>query len=310
MILPSASEIKDIRPDDIETLAKLDASGLIVAPMENFSDYLIRIEGVMSFTEKVTTELDKSGHFELDEKIVLPAENLIPESIIEEAAGITVPLYEITVCWVPGFFLSQSLGILWGGCSYTDNENNLNLFLVRSSFATRKKWFVYRRDELISHELCHAARAVLNDHTYEEYFAYQTSPKKTRRYLGGCFRTRFDALFFLLPIMTLLVAQISLTIIGRNIFPIWPFWIASGIFPAFLLIRNHCERRRIHRAGANLRKAGISRVNAVLFRSLTAEIKHFAKLKDSQQLIKYINERVESELRWRIIHYRFIVNAH
>lgn len=309
MFLPSASEIKEISRDDLEALARLDANGFLVAPAESFSDYLSRAEGLIRFSEKVTADLRESGCFELDKDFILPVENRISELIIDEAAGITMPLYGFAVFWVPGFFLSQSLGILWGGCSYSDSANNLNIFLVRNAFATRKKWFIYRRDELIAHELCHAARNVLNDNTYEEYFAYQTSPKKMRRYLGGCFRTRLDAVLFLLPMLILLAAQIFLSIVGRNIFPIWPFWILGSIYPAFLLIRNHWERRRIHRAGTRLRKAGVRQVNAVLFRSCTTEIKELAKLRDAQQVIKYIDDRAENELRWQIIRYRFVTEG-
>ncbi|MDD2404559.1 MAG: hypothetical protein PHV75_02700 [Victivallaceae bacterium] len=306
MILPAASEIKKIDTDNIAVSAELDAIGFPVAPGEDFTAYTKRVEGLLKFREKVISDLQDTGYFELDKDFRLPAENLISDEIIDEAASITRLLYGFEVRWVPGFFLSQSLGLLWGGCSFSNSSNYLNVFLVRFAFATRMKWFLYRRDELIAHELCHAVRSRFDDNTYEEYFAYQTSPKVIRRYLGGCFRTRADAIFFLVPIMVLLSAQIFTAVYGRVLFPIWPFWIFSSIYPAFLLIRNHFERKYISRAAAKLKSIGVTKPLMVLFRATAGEIKYLSSCQSDEQVKAYISGLARHELRWQVISWRFI----
>lgn len=301
--------LETIRENDLDALAALDAGGLLVAPGEDFASYLQRVSGLLAFGEKVEQELAQQGTFELEKGFELPAGKRIPPEVIDEAAAVTGPLYAVSVRWVPGFFLSRSLGLLWGGCSFTDRESDLNVFVIRGSFAERKRWFIYRRDELTAHELCHAARSVLRDETYEEYFAYQTSPFRGRRYLGACFRTRFDALFFLGPILLLLAAEFGRTFFNGN-YPIWPFWIFAGIYPVFLLVRNQFERHRLSRATTLLKQAGIRNPEAVLFRSVAAEIRRFARMDSGHEVKACIDELAERELRWRLIKYRFVEEHH
>jgi hypothetical protein len=302
--------LETIREDDLESLAMLDAGGLLIAPGEDFDSFLCRISGLLAFREKVEQELAQDQTFKLEEGFDLPADKRIAPEILEEAAAITEPLYAISVRWVPGFFLSKSLGFLWGGCSYTDTDSNLNVFLIRGSFARKKRWFIYRRDELTAHELCHAARSAMRDDTYEEYFAYQTSPFRGRRYLGGCFRTRFDALFFLAPVLLLLVAELGRTFLFHNAYPIWPFWMFAGLFPAFLLVRNQLERNRLKRAAKLLKEAGVRNPPAILFRCVTEEIKRFARLNSGYEAKVRIDELARQELRWRLIKYRFVEEQH
>ncbi len=302
-------ELDKIEENDLEALAQLDAGGLLIAPEEDFASYIRRASGLLGFRGKVENELTETGRFELEEGFELPASNRIPPEIIDEAAAITEPLYAISVRWVPGFFLSQSLGLLWGGCSFTESGSDLNIFLIRNSFAARKRWFIYRRDELTAHELCHAARNVLEDDTYEEYFAYQTSPFRGRRYLGACFRTRLDALFFLGPVMVLLVAEIIRTSFNFR-YPIWPFWVVAGLYPAFLLLRNQFERNQVKRAAKILFEAGVRNPMAVLFRCVTPEIKRFARMQSAREVLPHIDAVAADELRWRLIKYRFIEAQH
>ncbi len=299
------SELSTIKADDFEALSELDAGGLLIAPREDIDTYKKRISGLLKFREQVENDLSTQGNFELDKDFILPRENRIPDDIINEAAAITEPLYGFSVRWVPGFFLSQSLGLLWGGCSFTETGSDVNVFLIRGSFAVRPRWFIYRRDELIAHELCHAARNVMEDEPYEEYFAYQTSPFKGRRYMGACFRTRLDALLFLGPVMLLLTAEIIRTV-GNWYYPIYPFWLAAMFYPLFLLLRNQFERSLVKIAEKKLRRAGIAQPRAVLFRSVSAEIHRFALMESPDQVIPYIDQLAAGELRWHLIKYRFI----
>lgn len=290
---------------DLDDLAILDSGGLLIAPGEDIDVYKKRIAGLLRFRDQVENDLSSNGNFELDKDFILPQENRIPDEIINEAAQITEPLYAFSVRWVPGFFLSQSLGLLWGGCSFTETGSDVNVFLIRGSFALKPRWFIYRRDELIAHELCHAARNVMEDEPYEEYFAYQTSPFKGRRYLGACFRTRLDALLFLGPVMLLLIAEITRTV-SNWYYPIYPFWLAAMFYPFFLLLRNQFERSLVKIAEKKLRRAGIARPQAILFRSVSAEIHRFAMMESTDKIIPYINQLAANELRWRLIKYRFI----
>ena len=211
-----------------------------------------------------------------------------------------------SVAWVPGFFLSKSLGLLWGGCAFTMPDSLFSVFLIRRSFSAQKKWFIYRRDELLAHELCHAARGPLRDMIYEEHFAYMTAPSRVRRYMGNCFRTKWDAMIFLVPVLVLLTAQ-SIESFTRYKYDIWPFWIAALAGPALLLIRNQLCRNVYFKAVKTLKKAGIKNPKAVLFRCTVSEIKEITKYRKRLDSLKlYFKNKSGSELRWKVIMARFI----
>ena len=77
---------------------------------------------------------------------------------------------DFAIDYVPGFYLFEKVGLLWGGCSIYDDETEMKVFLLRPAFKNKKRFLIYDRTELIAHELCHCARQVLHDHAIEEFF--------------------------------------------------------------------------------------------------------------------------------------------
>ena len=230
----------------------------------------------------------------------------IPDAILEEAAETTRKAYGFAVKWVPGFFPKHGLGILWGGCSISSYEDQPTLFIIRRSFRDRKKFFIYGREELTAHELCHVARTPIQDHEYEEHFAYAISHSPLRRYTGNCFKSEKDAILFILPVFLLLLVQIGRVTYWPMI-PAWPFWILAFVWPVFLTVCNIFARRRYFRAENALRSLGVEMPQAVLFRCTADEINTFASLADTpEQLKKYFQEKQECDLRWKVITKRFI----
>ena len=170
----------------------------------------------------------------------------------------------------------------------------------------RKKFFIYGREELTAHELCHVARTPIQDHEYEEHFAYAISHSPLRRYTGNCFKSEKDAILFILPVFLLLLVQIGRVTYWPMI-PAWPFWILAFVWPVFLTVCNIFARRRYFRAENALRSLGVEMPQAVLFRCTADEINTFASLADTpEQLKKYFQEKQECDLRWKVITKRFI----
>ena len=198
------AKINDLKEGDIDALCELDSMGLILAPGEDFQEYKQRLQNLFSHLEEVYSELDKNGKVTIFDCVELDKERAIPPEIMEEAAEIDDKFYGFRIDWVPGFFLPKSLGFLWGGCAISSPEDFFSVFLIRGAFAKKKKWLVYRRDELLSHELCHVARLPICDRSYEELFAYRLSPSGFRRYMGNCFQYQIDAILFIVPFFILL----------------------------------------------------------------------------------------------------------
>ena len=206
---------------------------------------------------------------------------------------------------MPGFFLSRSVGLLWGGCLIGDPDERFSLFLVRNSFRNKERWLFYRRTELFAHELCHSMRMELHETTLEEYFAYQTSPSWLRRYLGNCFIRDWDAVLFVIPALLLFAASVVRDFVYPALW-IMPFWILAFIYPLFLFFRNARSRRVVKRAGKKLEQFGISDVQAILFRCTREELLQLGDLADKAEFDRYAADLAQKELRWKIILERFI----
>jgi hypothetical protein len=307
---PLTPEMIDrLQEDDLKSLSELDAAGIIPKPGENFLEFKNRLCSHLTSFADFNRSIRETGEFGLFENFTLYEKDRIGDEIIQEASAVTEKLYHFSINWVPGFFLSKSIGLLWGGCAIHIPEEYLTVFLIRKNFAARKRWFIYRREELLAHELCHAARSPLKDFVFEEFFAYQTAPSRIRRYLGNCFRTQFDALLFVLPVMLLLAAQLVDTFTSFKM-PVWIFWIIALACPAFMLLRNQFARNCFYKARKSLLTIPGAIPEPILFRCTRQEIKAIAgKYGDSSGLMDYIQKRTSSELRWKVISNRFILRG-
>ncbi len=293
-----------LTPDNPAALLRLDDNGIFPAPEESLEAFRARLEELSREKEALDHALrDEAPVPVLSDLYVKRSEQIEPDTLAE-AAGVTERLYQFHIDWVPGFFLSGEVGWLWGGCAVSEPGRQLPAIFLRRSFQRRRRWFIYRRQELVAHELCHVARTPLNNLRLEEFFAYQTSNSPLRRYLGNCFIGRWDALYFLLPSLLVLAAQICQLYFALPL-PVWPFWLLVAAGFGWLLGRNHLARRCCRQAQRRLRQAQTARPLAVLFRCTDAEIGAIAKLPDGDGVRDYVRRKTQEQLRWQIIAAKF-----
>ena len=295
-------EISQLKSEDIKKLANLDSRGILVGPGETISDLQKRLTTAEETYREIDQELQEKGEFELYKGMVIKKDLRISSKLLEKDCGITKTKYKFSINWVPGFFLSKSLGMLWGGCSITFPEEQYSVFLIRHNFKNKKKWLIYSRSELLSHEICHVARAPINDNPFEEHFAYAVSSSKLRQQIGNCFQSQMDALLFIGPVFTLLAAQFY-QIFTQTPYSLVPFWLFAASGPAYLLIKNYYLRGKFNKALKKMLAAGFKDAEAILFRCTKAEIFEFAKEKATKELV---HAKVQTDLRWQVIGHRFI----
>jgi len=291
--------------DNPDTPYELDSHGLIAAPGESLEAFAARIDELLRTRARFDLCTDERAGVESLEAEVgfkVGAVEPIGTELIAEAADKTERLFGFRADWVPAFFPTRGLGLLWGGCTVI-TDSGFPVFFLRRGFRAKPKWFIYRRDELLAHELCHAVRGCLEDEPYEEHFAYMTSDSAFRRWSGNCFRREWDAIAFLIPVVLLLAAQI-VVYTGLLNLPLLPFWIIAFAFPAFLIVRNIPERRTYFAARAKLEKAGFTNPDAALFRMTSEEIRALARIPDDR-LESYLEDKSAAELRWQILIHRF-----
>ena len=264
--------------ENTDFLLKLNAHGIFPAPEENAEDFRRRLLKEYAYTRKIhkaqQNHQDKITLWENADgtnKIEVKSEAAISRDLFEPAFETTRELYDFAIDYVPGFYLFEKVGLLWGGCSIYDDETEMKIFLLRPAFKNKKRFLIYDRTELIAHELCHCARQVMHDHAIEEYFAYQTSCSRLRKYIGNCFIRECDALLFLFPALLLPIAQVIKNFVWMPL-PILPFWLLLAGVLGFFLIRNQKCRNIIAKARRKLKNMS-DRPDAILFRSTLDELK-------------------------------------
>ncbi len=299
---PPEERIRQASRGEISAAAELDSAGFLIKPGERSSEYADRISAMRARARSLLQTIEKRGSCEIYPGIHVSPGRRMPDEIIEEAARITEPRYGYAIRWAPGYFPDRELGMLWGGCAVCeDAPDAVPVFIIRRNFEHSERWFVYTRSELLSHELCHAARMPLHDRPLEEHFAYALSRSVFRRSVGNCFQTERDAIFLLLPIFLLLGVQIAINLFGAPL-SAWPFWILAFLWPAYLLIRNARQRESYFRAERVVSAAGFTNAPAVLYRCTSPEIASFAAM--SPEKFRAMAEQSQ-EFRWKVIRFRF-----
>ncbi len=299
--------ITNINSDNEQLLIEFDQNGLFVSGNESANDFKRRMKLLFDNLTSIKQDLKQDDGLEIFDGINAKSSDVISNEIMSESSATTNELFSFSATWVPGFFMSKSLGLMWGGCAVYYPESGLSMFLIRKNFKDNAKFFIYKRQELLAHELCHAARLPLNDPIYEEHFAYMTSKNKFRQYFGNCFQGRWDAHLFLGPVLLLLAVQIFRTFVANGEMMIAPFWILITIYPTYMLLRSHKQRKNYFKALKNLSNLNITDGRAILFRSITKEISRMAIL-EGKPLINFINYKCKESLRWKIIKKRFMTN--
>ncbi len=301
--------VEKLSEDELSKLAHLDSLGFLVGQKETFEDFRQRLLNLCDALDEFEDKLEQGDdEVEIFEGLTVRRDRRIPVDIIAEAAKLTEKYYRFSITWAPGFFMSRDIGLLWGGCAVSDSRQILTVFLIRSNFMNKRKWFIYDRRELLAHELCHAARTVIDDNKLEEFFAYQTAPSVIRRYMGNCFIYKCDAIFFLLPTIVLLAAQLVKTFNTSLTYHIWPFWVFALAYPVYLLLRNNIARVVFFRACSKLLAFGFVDATAILFRCGWQDVKKIAVLSSPEAFRRFVQNRSSIDLRWKVIQHRFIIH--
>ena len=280
---------------EVEALLQLDSMGFIMGPAEGPREYVERIRLLIANVGKMEKSLVETGTFEIEGVTVLSKERISRE-LFAEATTVNQRLYGFSIDWVPGFFIDPFF--LFGGCAFAFFPEFFAMFIIRKSFRKSKKWFIYNRQELLAHELCHIARIALDSTLYEETFAYQVSPSRVRRVLGGLFLRPMDSYLFLGVTFLLLVAQM-IRLYWLPGLSIVPFWGVILITFSWLSLRYVWLMQTLKKAYRNAFRLFGKRTAKVLFRCTDAEVKLWAGLDTKAQAEKWLES--QEGLRWKVI---------
>ena len=110
--------------------------------------------------------------------------------------NLSIPLYDIYELEAFILYKNDSLP-LWQGAVLWEYQTlegkKYPVIQLRKTFSN-----IYKKEELLAHELVHAARFAFNEPFFEEMLAYQTSPYAFRRFFGPLFIYPFESALFAL----------------------------------------------------------------------------------------------------------------
>ncbi|MFO7820751.1 MAG: hypothetical protein R6V56_01635 [Lentisphaeria bacterium] len=296
-------ELTELRTGNLKTMVSLDKRGLFIGGRESLLEYAERLQRLRENIAAMESSLADTGIYSVDD-LTLKAGSRIDKTRFEEAQAVTRPHYAFSINWVPGFYINPRMGWLFGGCAFYFFPDFFAVFILRRTFAKRKRWLIYNRTELLAHELCHVARIALKSQIYEEYFAYQISNSSFRRAVGGTFRGAGDSLLLLGSTFLLLGAQLSHFLLWPAL-PIWPFWGLVILVVAFIFGRGKLTQQRIMRARRNLEQAGYEATDSILFRATDEEIDQLASCTAADTVKPLLKEWQKQFPRWQVIIERF-----
>lgn len=286
------------RQGELDALVSLDASGLLLGAGESLEQYATRLRCLRNNIERLAGEL-RNRHVYPIEGVTVRADSRIPPEVFAEAHDDTERLYRFRLDWVPGFFTNPRFSLLFGGCAFYFYPDFFALFIIRRAFATRSRWLIYSRRELLAHELCHVARIGLGSRCYDEVFAYQTSTSAFRRLTGSVFRGQWEALWFVGSTLGLLLAQLAQTLV-LPWWPVWPFWgliLGTAVWLGVGVAR---LRRAWRLALAHAEWLAPGQAMTMLFRCTDAEVDALAAMGSPEEARAWLDERCQAEVRWRV----------
>ena len=309
----SQQELTKAAEGDLKTLSELDNRGFIIGPEESPQDFSERLKVFEKNLKEMDTELKEKKALTVED-LSFPAEEKIPLESFNPAGKITEELYDFKITWVPGFFVTPSFGMLFGGCAYSFAPEFFSLFIIKNSFKKKKKWLFYERDELMSHELCHVARFAIGSHKYDEQFAYQTSTSGFRKNFGCMMRSAWETYIIMILLFGMLATQISLItfkgewLASRSIIenPVNWFYAALFGFVSFLVLRQ--KRQNKDFAGTlELLSKLTTKPRALAFRLTDKELDELSNYKDiSEDSLKTLILKSSKEHRFNILKKRFL----
>ncbi len=302
-MMPDDSLLERAAQENLEALALLDANGFICGHGEDAAAFTERLRTLRQNIAAMEHSLAEQGTFTVEDLTVAATER-IPAELFREVAAHCQELYRFNIDWVPGFFINPKTSLLFGGCAFYFYPDFFALFIIRRSFRDRDRWLIYRRQELLAHELCHVARIGLESHDYEETFAYQTASSRFRRLLGGLFRRQRDSFLFLGATLLVLAAQLVRTFWLWHL-PVWPFWAGLAAVAGLLAHQHRQACRRLNAAQAAATAIFGDNALAVLFRCTDQDIHDLARL-PHDAVMTWLDRQCDRRLRWQIIRHRFL----
>lgn len=279
--------------ENLSNILKLNSLGLFPAPGEDECSFMKRANFYLS------NPVNNAG---------LSILSAVPKEAIENSLIFLQNLFDISPFWTPLYYHSKGLrpwegAATWVGQSSLDEVPTI-IVQLRESFAKSTLYLnYYDRDELLSHELVHASKALYPPSIFEELQAYQTAKQPWRRYLGPLLQRSSEAwgliAVILLSWMVAIWSLIEPPTRFENLVSFLPMIMPAG-FLCFAFLRLYFLHRSWRRCLKALKELlpDPNKAPAVGLRLTQEEVLLCARA-SKKTLLNYIQK--QSCMRWKVI---------
>jgi hypothetical protein len=287
-----------------EQLRTYNEQGLIPGPDDTEDEFLQRAEYNVHFTENVLATQAIPYHLEQS------------KDVLAEAYPLTKKFYDIAPSWTYLLFSNYKLAPWHGAIAWIfqlkENSPYSAFIQLRQALKTHTTYLhLYKRHELLAHEICHIGRMSFHEPKYEEILAYQTSGSSIQKYLGPLIQSKHEATMFMSFLLLIVLANFYVvftnnwhlysTLFWLQTTPLW-FLLYAGI----RLYRKYSIFNKTRAVLNSFIEDGL-KVHAVLYRLTDKEITSFAKFTPNQ-IQEYANSSAQHDLRWRLIRLCYFKN--
>ncbi len=290
-----------------QELIDLDCRGFLAAPGESETQLRERADNTLSGINEFQATIQEQG---------LTVDGIQLETGAQAPAELIQPLFEsldqkfgIDPRWIPVYFIKHGLGMFGGGGMFSGTDENtgqnVTFFVLREAFRNKQKWLIYSRDEIMTHEFCHAARAGFNEPLFEEVVAYRSGTSAFRKYIGGAFRS-IARTQLLLAFLALFWIGFFVQLKGGELWIQALLQIPMPLYIACLAFEGIYRQTQAEKTTQHLQLIFGQWTEAVLLRLSDTEIAELSRkpFTSPENLITWIAKR-KDELRWQIIIQRF-----
>jgi hypothetical protein len=280
-----------------QQLLNLNAEGLIPGPDENEEDFAARSQYCLNLKTHLVDEMK--------DKIPFVAEEDKTQALLKEVFPKTKILYDIAPSWIPLFFSNYKLSPWHGGCAWIFQQKEDTplgaFFQLRQAFRNSSVWLgIYKREELIAHEVAHVGRMKFEEPIFEEFLAYRSSSSGFRRYFGPIIAAPWESLLFVFILLIIFIVDISFLTMGY--YPSTLSWLKMVplLLILFAISRLVVRQNQLKACLRQIEKVVETqeRANAMVYRLQDKEIILFGSLNKDQ--IRQYAER-QTSLRWEVI---------
>ena len=244
-----------------EFLVELNRRGLVPGPDETEATFFARCDRAIPLTEPPLSPLSQQ-------------------------------LFGTLPDWIEVQYQTKGLRFWEAACTWIEG-NSIRLQL-HPTLLEKKKYWGYRKEEIIAHEFVHAVRGQFDEPIFEEILAYRTSSSPFRRYWGPLLRTAKESLYAVLALLTCTIAfffdPLGLTL-----------WCAAVGLLGLAIYRLVKAQRTFKRALHHISQlVGLANALAVMLRLTDKEIICFSKM-DPEKISAYMIKMAKTHIRWQQI---------